>query len=52
MTREAIEKRINELEDARFFLAMKDRWDRRDYEADDKWFKELLGLKEQLKKMA
>lgn len=52
MMREKIEKRIDELESARFFLAMKDRWDRRDYEADDKMFKELLELKEQLKKMS
>lgn len=51
MTREEINKRMEELENARFFLAMKDRWDRRDYEADDKMFRELLELKEQLKKM-
>lgn len=52
MMKNEIEKRIDELEKARFYLAMKDRWDSRDYAMDREWFNELLALKKELEKMA
>ena len=50
MTKEEIKKRIDELEDDIFFLAMKDRWNKRDYELDTKWNNELKELKKELEK--
>ena len=52
MMKSEIEKRIEELEDKRFYLAMKDRWDRDDYAVDRQWFNELLKLKKELAQMA
>lgn len=48
MTREEIIKRMDEIETKRFYLAMKDRWDRSDYDWDNKMFNEWLNLKKML----
>jgi hypothetical protein len=40
-------ERINKLEGLRFMLAMKDRWDSKDYEQDLAWQEEIRALKEQ-----
>lgn len=47
MTKEQIEQRIKQLEDQLFYLDMKDRWDRQDYETHDKIVEELRELQEQ-----
>lgn len=52
MTKEEMLKRMDEIETRRFYLAMKDRWDRSDYETDDKWFREWLDLKKKVEEMA
>ena len=39
------EERIEELENRRFFLAMKDFWDRRDFERDEELRREIEELK-------
>ena len=52
MTKAEIEKRIDELETQRFYLAMKDRWNADDYRTDNKWFNELLDLKKKLFEIA
>lgn len=49
MTVEEARARYEELETQRFLLAMKDFWDRRDFEEDDKMTKEMLMLKETYK---
>ena len=49
MTRQEIEKQIEELEDRKFCLAMKDRWNREDYKRNDDLNKQLRELKEELK---
>lgn len=51
MTRQEIEKRIEDLENRRFALAMCDHWTQEDYELEDKLFDEIRTLKEQLKTM-
>jgi predicted DNA-binding protein len=51
MTRQEIEKRIEDLEDRRFALAMCDRWTQADYDLNDKLLEEIRILKEQLKAM-
>ena len=50
MTRTEMEKRKEWLEDQIFYLAMKDRWDRADFDRDDRWQRELFELKKTLKK--
>lgn len=50
MTREEMEKRKEWLEDQIFYLAMKDRWNRADFDRDDRWQRELFELKKVLKK--
>lgn len=40
-------ERINKLESLRFMLAMKDRWDSKDYEQDFAWQEEIRTLKKQ-----
>ena len=50
MTRQEIEKRIEDLENRRFFLAMADHWGREDFELDDKWYREIRELKKELEK--
>ena len=49
MAREQIEARIKEIENARFYLNMKDRWEVRDYNRDSQLRVELLKLREMLK---
>ena len=51
MTREEITKRIEEIEDARFLLKMKDRWSTRDFETDRRMFQEVFGLQKKLAAM-
>lgn len=48
IVRAPIVKRISEIENQRFFLAMTDRWTRSDYELNDKLFRELFDLKTKL----
>lgn len=47
--REILEVKILELEDQRFYLAMKDRWTSEDYEHDYKLQTEILKLEVLLK---
>lgn len=49
MTKQEMEKRLEELERANFFHQMKDRWDASDFEYDRKIFREIRELKEALK---
>lgn len=51
MAKEQMVKRMEELEDKRWLLSMKDRWDNEDYLQDRKWFDEWLNLNEQVKKL-
>ena len=51
MTREELEARLEEVEDARFDLKMKDHWSSEDYRLDDKLFDERLALKEAIAKL-
>lgn len=48
MTREEMQKRLETLETRSFYLAMKDHWDRKDFELDTKMFNEMLELKKAL----
>ena len=50
MTREQIEKRIEDLETRRFTLAMCDRWTQEDYDLDKELFEEISKLKKELNK--
>ena len=50
MTRQEIEKKIEDLENRRFYLAMADHWSRKDFELDDKWYREIRELKKELEK--
>ena len=52
MTREEIIKKIEVIEANRFYLAMKDRWSRADFDTDHKWWNELMDLKEKLAKVS
>ena len=49
MTRQEIEARIEELETRDFYLKMKDRWNRSDFDLSEKLHREIRELKEQLK---
>ena len=49
MTKREIEERIEKLEDSRFYLSMKDFWDRRDYQRDNELCNEIRKLREELK---
>lgn len=51
MTRQQIEERIEDLEDRRFILDMKDRWNSDDYRTDREWSEEIRTLKKQLETM-
>lgn len=51
MAREEMVKRMEELEELRWMLSMKDRWDSKDFAQDNKWFEEWLNLNEQVKKL-
>lgn len=48
MTREEITKRIEDLEERKFYLRMVDRWTAKDYEYFDKWNREIRELKKEL----
>ena len=48
MKNEEIKNRMNKLEELRFYLSMKDRWNNEDYEQDRKRFAEWLNLKKEL----
>ena len=48
MTRTEILNKIDELETARFYLAMKDHWNREDFARDAKWCEEVMALKKVL----
>ena len=50
MTKEQITQRLNELNRARFLLAMKDFWSRADFDKDDKMRAEKLKLEKELEK--
>lgn len=50
MTREEIKGKIEEIERRRFFLAMKDMWNREDFERDRKWYNEVRELEKELEK--
>lgn len=50
MTKEEMTKRLNELNRARFLLAMKDFWSRADFDKDDRLRAEMLKLEKELKK--
>ena len=52
MTREEIKARIEDLEERRFYLAMKDRWTRDDFTWDMETFREILRLEKMLKEEA
>lgn len=49
--REELKAKLEAVENRRFFLAMKDRWDSNDYRLDDKLSREAMTIKEELKKM-
>lgn len=49
MTRKQIEEQIEKLENRKFYLNMKDRWNREDYKRNDDLNKQLRELKEELK---
>lgn len=51
MAREEMVKRMEELEDKRWLLSMKDRWNNEDFLQDREWFDEWLNLNEQVKKL-
>ena len=46
--REELKARLEAIENRRFFLAMKDRWDNNDYALDNKLFNEELAIKKEL----
>jgi hypothetical protein len=48
MLKHEIEKRIEKIEEERFYLAMKDRWTPSDYQADAKYCNEINQLKKML----
>lgn len=50
MTKKEIEKRIEEINDNRFYLNMKDHWINEDYRKDNNYKEELRKLKEMLDK--
>ena len=50
MTKQEIEKRIEDLEERRFALAMCDRWTQEDYDLNDRLLEEIKKLKAELNK--
>jgi len=50
MTKKEMLERMDEIETRRFYLAMKDRWNSKDFETDDKLFYEWLSLKKKVEK--
>jgi len=49
MTKQEIINRIAEIEDKRFYLSMKDRWNNADYDKDRAMLNEMSTLKSMLK---
>lgn len=47
-TREEITKRIDELETKAFYLDMKDRWNRQDYQRMDEYNRKIRELEKEL----
>lgn len=50
MTKNEIKERIDRIEDLKFYLNMKDRWDFDDYRQMQRWDAELRQLKAELEK--
>ena len=46
--REKLTARLEAIEERRFFLAMKDRWNTEDYALDNKLYREELAIKREL----
>ena len=46
--REELTTRLEAIEERRFFLAMKDRWNTEDYALDNKLYSEELAIKREL----
>ena len=51
MTKAEMEKRLKELENERFFLEMKDRWNAKDFETDRMYKNEIRELKKKIAEM-
>ncbi len=51
MNREEIIKKIEELENRKFYLNMKDFWELEDYTKNNKIMNEIISLKNQLKEI-
>lgn len=51
MTKAEMEKRLEELENERFFLEMKDRWNAKDYDTDRMYKNEIKELKKKIAEM-
>lgn len=51
MTKEEITSKIESLRSRKFYLWMKDHWDRKDFELSDKWTREICELKKALEEM-
>ena len=49
--RDELNARLEAIKGQRFFLAMKDRWNRDDYRLDDKKSREAMNIKKKKKKM-
>lgn len=52
MTREEIKARIEDLEERRFYMKMKDRWTREDFDWDMETFREIRRLEKMLEEEA
>ena len=50
MTRQEIEKKIEDIKNREFYLQMKDRWDWKDYEISRKHIEEIRELEKELEK--
>ena len=48
MLKHEIEKRIEKIEEERFYLAMKDHWTREDFDKDREYLREINKLKKDL----
>lgn len=51
MTKVEMKKRLEELENERFFLEMKDRWNAKDFETDRMYRNEIRELKKKIAEM-
>lgn len=50
-TKAELEAEIEKLEEANFYLEIKDRWSVTDFELSDKYFRQIMSLKEQIKQL-